>query len=160
MRGFAIVKKKGNRVAAFRIHIIHTSLVLFILMALSGAVGPLFLPLSAAAADAHRSAPNTSEQRLLGSWIRPDGGYILEIKEIGKDGSLKAAYYNPRSINVSRAELTRKDGSVNVLIELRDVNYPGSTYKLRYDPKSDRLIGTYFQAVEGVTYDIQFVRAK
>jgi uncharacterized protein (DUF2147 family) len=155
MRDLAIVREKRNRESAFRIYM---SLVLFILMALPGAVGPLFLPLSAAAADAHLSVRDTSEQRLIGQWIRPDGGYILEIKEIGKDGSLKAAYYNPRSINVSRAELSRKDGGLNVLIELRDVNYPGSTYRLRYDPKSDRLIGTYFQAVEQVTYDIQFVR--
>jgi hypothetical protein len=96
MRDFAIVREKRNRVSAFRIHIIHTSFVLFILTALPGVVGPLFLPLSAAAADAHRFVRDTSEQRLIGQWVRPDGGYVLELKEIGDDGSLKAAYYNPR----------------------------------------------------------------
>ena len=96
----------------------------------------------------------------LDSWVRPDGGYILEIKEIGKDGTLKAAYYNPRPINVARAEFSKKDGMLTIFIELRDVNYPGSKYNLKYDPKSDRLIGTYFQAVQGETYDVEFTRSK
>ncbi len=113
-----------------------------------------------AAADAAQSVPKGDEKRLIGRWERPDGGYILELKEIGKNGTLKAAYFNPRPINVSRAELKRKNGVLTVFIELRDVNYPGSTYNLRYDPKADRLIGTYFQAVARETYDIEFVRAK
>jgi hypothetical protein len=92
--------------------------------------------------------------------MRPDGGYILELKGLGKDGTLEAAYFNPRPINVARAALGRKDGKLTVFVELRDVNYPGSKYNLHYDPKSDRLIGTYFQAVEKQTYDIEFVRVK
>ena len=47
-----------------------------------------------------------------------------------------------------------------MFVELRDVNYPGSAYNLRYDPKTDRLIGTYFQAVQRQTYDVEFVRMK
>ena len=114
----------------------------------------------AAAADAPQSAGAIDEQRLTGRWVRPDGGYILELKEIGKDGALKAAYFNPRSINVSQAEIRSKESEITVFIELRDVNYPGSTYNLRYDPKTDRLTGTYFQAVHGQTYNIEFLRAK
>jgi hypothetical protein len=114
----------------------------------------------AAAADAPQSVVKIDEQRLTGRWVRPDGGYILELKEIKKDGSLNAAYFNPRPINVARAELSRKDGRITIFIELRDVNYPGSKYNLQYDAKTDRLIGTYFQAVQGETYDIEFVRAK
>jgi hypothetical protein len=114
----------------------------------------------AIAADAPQSVVKIDEQRLIGRWVRPDGGYILELKEVAKDGSLKAAYFNPRPINVAKAELSRKDGKLRVFIELRDVNYPGSTYNLRYDPKTDRLLGTYFQAVQGETYDIEFVRAR
>jgi len=45
-------------------------------------------------------------------------------------------------------------------VELRDANYPGSTYNLLYDPMSDRLKGTYFQAVERLSFDIEFMRAK
>jgi hypothetical protein len=99
-------------------------------------------------------------QRLAGRWLRTDGGYILELREIKKDGSLKAAYFNPRSINVSRAELHREEGKITLLVELRDVNYPGSMYNLRYDPENDRLKGTYFQAVQKDTYYIEFVRTK
>ena len=99
-------------------------------------------------------------KRLEGKWQRPDGGYVLELKEIGKDGAVKAAYFNPRPINVARAELKRRDGMLTLFVELRDINYPGSKYNLQYDPGLDRLIGTYFQAVEKQTYDIEFVRVK
>ena len=39
-------------------------------------------------------------------------------------------------------------------------HYPGSTYKLMYDPKQDQLRGTYFQAALGQTFDVYFVRMK
>jgi hypothetical protein len=102
----------------------------------------------------------TDVQRLEGRWVRPDGGYILELREIKKDGSVTAAYFNPRPINVFRTEWNRKQGVITVFVELRDVNYPGSTYTLQFDPKSDRLKGSYFQAVERQTFNIEFVRVK
>ena len=69
------------------------------------AVSGTFYRLSmAAAADTPQSAGKIDEQRLLGHWVRPDGGYVLELKEIGKDGTLKAAYFNPRPINVAKAD--------------------------------------------------------
>jgi uncharacterized protein (DUF2147 family) len=111
-------------------------------------------------ADLVESVGKNDVRQIIGSWIRPDGGYVLEIKKIGKDGTLKAAYFNPRSINVARAELNSQTGEATIFVELRDVNYPGSKYNLRYDPKTDRLVGTYFQAVEGVSYNIEFVRNK
>jgi uncharacterized protein (DUF2147 family) len=112
------------------------------------------------AADTPKPAAKVDSKRLIGHWERPDGGYILEINEILKDGKLKAAYYNPRPINVARAEFSRKDGTLTVFVELRDVNYPGSKYNLKYDPVSDKLIGTYFQAVQGETYSVEFNRSK
>lgn len=133
---------------------------LALLLMLSGLFLALFMPAMAAAAGTSKSAKKTDAQRLIGRWVRPDGGYILEVKEIGNDGKLKAAYFNPKSIKVARAELHRKEGKLNITVELRDVNYPGSTYHLQYDPKSDRLIGTYFQAVYGETYEIEFTRAR
>ncbi len=102
----------------------------------------------------------TDVQRLEGRWVRPDGGYILELSEIKKDGSVSAAYFNPRPIKVFSATWSRKEGKINLFVELRDINYPGSKYNLQYDPKSDRLKGTYFQAVEKQTYDVEFVRAR
>ncbi len=38
------------------------------------------------------------------------------------------------------------------------MNYPGSTYKLVYDPGRDVLGGLYFQAVQQQTFDVEFVR--
>ncbi len=102
----------------------------------------------------------TDFQRLEGRWVRPDGGYVLEFWDIKKDGSVSAAYFNPRPINVFSAKWSRGEGKINLFVELRDVNYPGSKYNLQYDPKSDRLKGTYFQAVEKQTFNIEFVRAK
>jgi len=111
-------------------------------------------------ADVVRFIDKNDVQHIVGRWIRPDGGYMLDLKEIGKDGTLKAAYFNPNPINVYRAELGRKQGAITIFVELRDVNYPGSTYNLIYDPKTDRLVGTYFQAVQKVTFDIEFMRSK
>ena len=110
------------------------------------------------AGDTKQSTKKINEQRLIGRWVRPDGGYILELKDIKKDGNLKAAYFNPRPIKVFKAEWKRKQGKITVFVELRDVNYPGSKYNLHYDPKTDRLKGKYFQAFYGETYDVEFVR--
>jgi hypothetical protein len=98
--------------------------------------------------------------RLKGHWRRPDGGYILEIGEIDASGKIVARYYNPRPINVSRAEATQEGATTKVFIELRDTNYPGSTYTLTYDPENDLIQGTYFQAALQQTFDVIFVRMK
>jgi hypothetical protein len=111
-----------------------------------------------ASADKPQSAGKVDEQGLMGRWVRPDGGYVLELKEIRKNGDLKAAYFNPQPIKVFEAGWKRKQGMITVFVELRDVNYPGSKYNLHYDPKTNSLKGTYFQAVYGETYDVEFVR--
>ena len=97
---------------------------------------------------------------LVGRWVRPDGGYILEIRSATPDGKLDAGYFNPNSIHVGRAEWVEKDGKLYVMTELQDVNYPGSTYGLEYMISQDVLTGTYYQAVEKSTFDVQFVREK
>jgi len=104
------------------------------------------------------STEQPDPQRLIGRWVRPDGGYILQVLEAGVAGTLKAAYFNPRPINVAKAEWRVKGGALTVFIELRDVNYPGSTYTLAYDAGSDRLVGKYFQALEKQTFAIEFLR--
>ena len=103
---------------------------------------------------------DTDPAILTGRWVRPDGGYVLELKAPSSDGLLKAAYYNPQPIHVSHADWKLLDGRLRVFVELRDVNYPGSTYTLDYDKAADRLTGQYFQAVQRITYDIIFVRSK
>jgi hypothetical protein len=104
---------------------------------------------------------NLAFAKLPGKWLRPDGGYILEIRSVdGASGKLEAAYLNPRPINVSKAQASRDGGSLKVFIELRDVNYPGSTYTLTYDPASDQLKGDYFQAALKQTFDVIFTRVQ
>lgn len=97
-------------------------------------------------------------EKLTGRWQRADGGYIIEIRSIEPGGRMNAAYFNPQPIHVAKAEASQYEGSVNVFIELRDVNYPGSTYNLTYDPEVDYLKGIYFQAALGQTFDVYFVR--
>jgi hypothetical protein len=98
--------------------------------------------------------------RLKGRWLRPDGGYVIEIRNIEANGKMAAGYFNPRPINVSRAEASQEGTTTKVFIELRDKNYPGSTYTLTYDPQSDQLKGTYFQAALQQSFDVVFIRMK
>lgn len=114
-------------------------------------------PDTANAAPALRDA---LPEKVVGRWSRPDGDYVLEIRGVGADGEAQAAYFNPQPIHVAQAKVSREGGSVRVYVELRDVNYPGSTYRLVYDPAGDCLRGTYYQAVAGETYDVFFVRLK
>jgi hypothetical protein len=100
----------------------------------------------------------TPLQRLAGRWVRIDGDYVLEIRGVEAGGKVEAAYFNPRPIHVARAEASQDGAAVRLFIELRDVNYPGSTYRLRYDPGRDVLEGDYFQAMQQQTYDVSFVR--
>jgi len=84
----------------------------------------------------------------------------LELSDVMSEGKLKAAYFNPRPINVTKAEWRGVDDRIQVFVELWDVNYPGSTYTLIYDPEQDRLNGYYYQAVQKVTFDVVFIRKK
>ena len=124
-----------------------------ILLAMVVVVGNLIRETNAAA-----SGPEPS--KLIGRWLRPDGGYVLALSDPAPDGRLKAAYFNPRPINVSRAGWKVKDGHLSVFVELRDVNYPGSTYTLTYNPATDRLVGIYFQAAMQQQFEVEFERTK
>lgn len=131
----------------------------FIFMAVFA--GPVSDAVAAGSAETGKTIPaQTDFQRLEGKWVRPDGGYVLELRNIKMNGSLTAGYFNPRPIKVFRAEAAKKDGTMTLVVELRDVNYPGSTYNLQYDPATDRLKGKYFQAVERQTFDVEFMRMR
>jgi hypothetical protein len=99
------------------------------------------------------------EGKLLGSWVRTDSPYELRILEVHSDGTALAGYFNPQSINVGQAKWSAVQG-LRLYVELRDENYPGSNYLLEYLPDQDIMAGKYFQAVEGVTYDVAFARKK
>jgi hypothetical protein len=97
---------------------------------------------------------------LKGRWLRPDGGYIIQIRSIDGSGKIDAGYFNPRPINVSKAQATGESGKIKVFIELRDTGYPGSSYTLTYDPEDDVLRGVYYQAVIKQSFDVYFTRMK
>ena len=119
-------------------------------------------------ASSGSTTPSATEQKatkpdpnkLVGRWLRPDGGYILEIRSASSDGKLDAGYFNPNPIHVARAEWVIKDNILYVMAELQDVNYPGSTYGLEYKAGTDHFVGTYYQAVEKSIFDVEFVREK
>jgi hypothetical protein len=97
---------------------------------------------------------------LKGRWVRTDGGYVIDIKSVDPGGQMQAAYYNPNPINVSRAEAARSGAAATVFIELRGPGYPGSTYTLIHDPKSDQLKGIYHHAGLQKNFEVVFVRGK
>jgi len=99
-------------------------------------------------------------QSLRGRWLRPDGGYILDIRDVDANGKIEAVYLNPRPINIARAEATGDGATPQVFVELRAPGYPGSTYTLRYEPQRDQLEGIYFQAALQERFAVVFVRMK
>jgi hypothetical protein len=110
--------------------------------------------------DANASANGSPAgfENLIGRWLRPDGGYVIQIQGVDAGGEMDAVYLNPRPINVSQAKASWKDGKQQVFIELRDTGYPGSTYTLVYHPQEDMLSGLYYQAVVKNNFEVIFVR--
>jgi hypothetical protein len=125
------------------------------------ALWPLFTaPRGTTPAAARSSVLAPEAQRVAGRWVRPDGGYVLEIRSVAPDGRLDAAYFNPNPINVAQARVRTIDGPVEVFVELRDTNYPGATYRLVYEPRDDALFGLYMQPAIGQTFEVTFVRER
>jgi hypothetical protein len=125
-------------------------------------------PPAAKDATPPRTGPTTAEMNtpaqppevLVGRWQRTDGNYALDIRRVHPDGRAEAAYSNPGPINVSRAEVKHDGSRLILFVELRDVNYPGSTYMLAYQPGQDALAGSYYQPAFGQTFEVAFLRAK
>ena len=102
----------------------------------------------------------TDENLLVGDWVRTDASYLVKIIKVNEDRTLDAQYFNPNPIKVGKANWEESYGNLKIIIELRDVNYPGSTYTLDYLPDRDMLAGDYYQAVEGLTFYVEFARNK
>ena len=120
---------------------------------------------AAAPVAAARAAPAAADaaaafRPLVGSWVRADSPYVIEVRSVREGGRADAAYYNPRPIHVARAQAREAAGRVELFVELQDVNYPGSTYTLTYDPASDLLKGVYYQAMLQESYDVYFGRMR
>ena len=97
---------------------------------------------------------------LIGDWVRTDAQYLIRITKLNDDGTMTAQYFNPNPINVGGANWEESYGNLKAIVEMRDVNYPGSKYTLSYLPDKDMLAGEYFQAVEGLTFYVEFMRKK
>ena len=147
-------------------------LALAVAVAIAG-VYLVFMRQGPASRDADRAAGSGSSrqadkggsaqadfQALVGRWLRPDGGYIISVRSVDPDGRVDAAYFNPRPINVSRAEATVQGKAIKLFIELQAAGYPGSTYELVYDPGNDALVGVYFQAAMQERFEVVFVRTE
>lgn len=97
---------------------------------------------------------------IIGEWIRPDGGYVIRVRDIKPDGSVDAGYFNPNKINIAEANVSMWKGLVKLFIKLQDKGYPGSTYTLYYYDEKDALAGFYYQAAMGQTFKVVFLRKK
>jgi hypothetical protein len=97
---------------------------------------------------------------LIGDWVRTDASYLIKINSLNEDGTLEANYFNPNPINVGSSTWEESYGNLRIIVELQDVNYPGSKYTLSYLPDRDILAGDYFQAVQGLNFYVEFVRNK
>ena len=106
------------------------------------------------------SAEKPDFKVIIGEWVRPDGGYIIRIRDVNPDGSVDAGYFNPGKINIAEANVSLWKGFVKLFIKLQDKGYPGSTYTLYYYPKKDALAGFYYQAAIEQTFEVIFLRKK
>ena len=107
-----------------------------------------------------RDKKAVDKNTLIGDWMRTDAQYLIRITKVNDDGTMTAQYFNPNPINVGRANWEQSYGNLKAIVEMRDVNYPGSTYTLNYLPDRDILAGEYYQAVEGLTFYVEFSRKK
>lgn len=115
-------------------------------------------PVATPAAMPAPAAVPAEVKKVLGRWMRADGGYVLELRGADMSGVVDAAYFNPKSIKVSRAIWMRGGAGLQVMVELNDVGYPGATYVLSHDGQTDRLVGKYTQPQMQQTFDIEFLR--
>jgi len=99
-------------------------------------------------------------ETLVGTWVRPDGGYRIEIKSANSLGQLDAMYFNPRPLPFAKAQVRQDGPLLRLNFELQAGGYNGSTYELTYDAASDQLKGIYYQAVAKQKFEVAFARRK
>ena len=97
---------------------------------------------------------------LKGSWVRPDGGYVIAIRNVGPNGQLDAMYYNPKALPFAKAQALQVGGALRAVFELQAGGYAGSVYELTYDAANDRLKGVFRQVVVRQTFEVTFLRRR
>ncbi len=136
-------------------------IIIYILAAALILIAALVFLLSNNGTDNSTTKTKTADKNtLIGDWVRTDAQYLIRITQVNDDGTMTAQYFNPNPINVGNAKWESSYGNLKAIVEMRDVNYPGSTYTLNYLPDRDILAGEYYQAVEGLTFYVEFTRNK
>ncbi len=82
----------------------------------AGAQGP------APASTAPPAAPATAKPNLdvvKGTWVRPDGGYVIDVKGVGADGRLEATYFNPNQLPFAKAQASNDGGVLRVALVIQ-----------------------------------------
>lgn len=51
-------------------------------------------------------------QKLKGRWVRPDGGYVIEIGDVDSEGGIEARYFNPMPIRGIQSRSNSRRGCV------------------------------------------------
>ena len=128
--------------------------VIFLVIAL------IFITINNSNDEAPSEKKAVNKNLLVGNWVRTDASYLIKIVNVNVDGTLGAQYFNPKSINVGTATWEENYGNLKIIVELQDVNYPGSTYSLSYLPDRKILAGEYYQAVQRSTFYVEFARSK
>jgi hypothetical protein len=106
------------------------------------------------------------EKLLVGEWLRRGSDNLtltnltLRITGVYTSDKLDVYYLVPRSIDVFKASWTKTGQLLQVYVEFQDDFFRGSFYKLIYDPEKDLLKGEYYDAQEGITYPVEFIRTK
>jgi hypothetical protein len=106
------------------------------------------------------SAEKPDFEVIVGEWVRPDGGYVVHVRDVKPDGSANAGYFNPSRIYIAEANVSMWKGLIKLFIKLQDKGYQGSTYTLYYYAEKDALAGFYYQANMDQTFEVVFLRKK
>ena len=139
--------------------------VLCVALALALALAPMLDAAAQGAAPAAKGAAASPAAAsaldvLKGSWVRPDGGYIIAIRSVGSNGQLDATYYNPKALPFAKAQAMQVDGTPRAVFELQAGGYAGSVYELTYDAANDRLKGVFRQVVVKQVFEVTFLRRR
>ena len=98
---------------------------------------------------------------LPGRWVRPDGGYVINIKSVDASGKLDAAYANPNPLPFARAEaghgMARPSSFSSRFVPAATTDRPTPLPTTR---RADVLKGVYYQAVAQQKFDVFFTRVQ